>query len=128
MSRAAPDASAVLASLHGKRGAKTVTEYLGGSLALTVNIAEASARRSDSGLTLRDELRPLDFMGIESIASEAEAILASAAIRGVMRTRRLSSEDCACLQLAARRSLAALAVDLTWAELDMDLEESLICD
>lgn len=121
------DASAVLAVIHGERGAGLVEDNIMGATLGAANLAEVAGKLVDAGSDSR-HLRPLlsaAGVRIEPVTSD-DADLAGA-LRGVDRGRELSLGDRCCLALTARSDPPdVLTADRLWSELDLPLTVRLI--
>lgn len=128
MSRAVLDASAMVAFIRGEPGGEIVNGYVGDALASAVNVAETASRLVDLGVSLTEIRRSIAHLFLDIVPFDEEQALATAASRRATRHRGLSLGDRACLELAARRGLAAVTADRAWAEIEADVEVRLIRD
>lgn len=126
MSSAVLDASAILAFVYGEPGAERVRPHVGTAIASAVNIAEASARLCDNGLSMPETRRVLGALYLEVAAFDAKLAYASTAIRTVTRSKGLSLGDRACLALSLESRLPALTADRAWQSIEIGADVELI--
>jgi PIN domain nuclease of toxin-antitoxin system len=119
------DASAILALLFGEPGAETVADAIAdGAAVSTVTHAEVGTVLIRSGndhgalALLAGQVRVEPFT--ETDANTAAALIAAAQRLG------LSLGDRACLALAKRLGVHALTAEQAWAQLQVDIEITLI--
>jgi PIN domain nuclease of toxin-antitoxin system len=115
------DASALLALLHGERGAECVEDALEGALVSTVNWAEVVQKSVARAVTIEGMHEELLGTGVSfEVFTERQAETAG---KLWMETRRLGLAlgDRACLSLALERSLPVLTADRDWKKLCLEL-------
>ena len=114
MSDAVLDASAVLAILHGERGAERVRAVLPGALLSTVNLGEVVSKLVERGMPAQLALDATLALSPEVVPlSQAQAVLAGE-LRASTRQAGLSFGDRCCLALAIERNLPVLTADAAW--------------
>lgn len=116
------DASAVLAVIHGERGAEKVRPYLPGAYLSAVNAAEVAAKLVDGGADPYEAGERLFALGMRVMAFEPGDVVPGARIRSASRSAGLSLADRACLTLAQRLDLPALTADRMWSKLDLEVD------
>ena len=125
------DASAVLAFLHGERGADVVSDALADvSVVSAANWAEVLSKFSDEGedpdaIAEGVESEGALFSGLEvlPVTDDARTI---ARLRPLTRSGGLYLGDRACLALALRLGYGVLTADRQWASLALGIEIRLI--
>lgn len=126
------DASALLAFLHGERGAEVVAEaLLEGALISAVNWAETLTKLAELGQepdAVSHRLEDEGILGTTLVIRPFEEQLARrvAQLRQATRSAGLSLGDRSCLALAAHLDLPALTADRNWKDLDVGIEIKLI--
>jgi len=109
------DASALLALLHGERGADRVAAALPGAVLGAVNLSEVVAKLAERGMpanTIRVVLQGLD---LDVRTFDADLAYAAGELRRTTRAQGLSLGDRACLALAARLDAVVLTTDRSWS-------------
>lgn len=115
MSKAALDASALLALLNNEPGAEAVEQALPGAAISAVNLAEVSARLSALGMPLAEIRRVVGLLGVEVAPFDEDTALESGALYPLTHTLGLSLGDRACLAFASRSGRTAVTADRAWA-------------
>ena len=126
------DASAVLAFLHGERGADVVSDVLADvSVVSAANWAEVLSKFSYEGEDPDAIAEGLEsegalFSGLEVLPVTAVDARMIARLRPLTRSGGLSLGDRACLALALRLGYGVLTADRQWASLALGIEIKLI--
>jgi PIN domain nuclease of toxin-antitoxin system len=120
------DASALLALLHGERGAERVEAALEGALISTVNWAEVIQKSVAHGVDvdgMHEELlgTGVTFEGFTQPQAEIAGKLWTET-----RQLGLSLGDRACLALGLERSLPVLTADRAWKKLRLEITVDVI--
>lgn len=120
------DSSAVLAVIHGERGAEVVAPLLDGAMLSAVNYAEVVSKLVERGAGW--EFASSNILKIGIVVVEFGFDLANRAGEFRRQTRHLglSLADRACLALAEREGLPALTADRSWSSVDVGVEVRLI--
>lgn len=113
------DASAVLAWLHGERGAERVEAVIVGSQISTVNLAEVLTKVVERGGNARQSRLDLEAYGLVVQSHTADQAEDCAELRPLTRSRGLSLGDRACLALGRQSQLPILTAERIWADLDV---------
>ena len=119
------DASALLAMLHGERGADAVAMVLGVSIVSAVNWAEVLQKARAHGIEVEGLEQDLAHLGVEFVpftTTEAD-VAAELWDRGM---RALSLADRACLATAIVRGLPVVTADRAWSSLDLEIPVKVI--
>lgn len=115
MSRAALDASALLATLFRQPGSAVVERYFAQAVISAVNLSEVAAKLSDRGLDSQQALEILSGLGLEVREFDTEQALMAGAVRELTRPLGLSLGDRACLALGIAEGGTILTTDRAWA-------------
>ena len=119
------DASALLAYLHGERGAEAVAEAIArGAIISSANLAEVLTKRADAGdhpAAVAASLVEAGLLGgaVEVVDLNFEDAVEIAKLRPAIRPGGLSLGDRACLALARRYGARVLTADGTWTRFDI---------
>jgi ribonuclease VapC len=116
------DASALLAVLHGERGADAVEALLASSVVSAVNWAEVTGLLQARGVdaaTLREDVEGLGPEIVEFSADDADLV---GSLLAPTRHAGLSLGDRACLALARHHGVPAVTTDRAWESLDLEIE------
>jgi ribonuclease VapC len=120
------DASALLALVHGERGAERVTEILDRAVISAVNLAEVVGRLADRGLPGDAIRQRLERLGLGTIPVDEDLAYAVGLLRPATRRLGLSLGDRVCIALARRLGAVALSADRAWAQLDIGVRVELL--
>jgi PIN domain nuclease of toxin-antitoxin system len=120
------DSSAVLAVIHGERGADVVTQALDGAMLSAVNYAEVVTKLVERGTAWEFARTNVLKLGITVVAFDIDLANRAGELRRQTRHLGLSLADRACLALAERERLPALTGDRSWSSVDVGIEVRLI--
>ena len=120
MSRAALDASALLATLFRQPGSAVVERYFAQAVISAVNLSEVVAKLSDRGLDSQQALEILSGLGLEVREFDTEQALMAGALREVTRPLGLSLGDRPCLALGIGEGAPTLTTDRAWATVPIE--------
>jgi PIN domain nuclease of toxin-antitoxin system len=120
------DSSAVLAVIHGERGADVVTQALDGAMLSAVNYAEVVTKLVERGTAWEFARTNVLKLGITVVAFDIDLANRTGELRRQTRHLGLSLADRACLALAERERLPALTGDRSWSSVDVGIEVRLI--
>ena len=116
------DASALLAFLFRETGHEMVAAVLDSGCLSTVNLAEVLGRFARDGRDSQAVLDRILASPIEVVPFEARDAAVVARLLPLTRSIGLSLGDRACLALALTRGIPALTADLSWSDLQVDVE------
>lgn len=125
------DASALLAFLHGERGAEQVAEALEeGAWMSLVNFAEVLSKLAEEGLDPKEARARMEEVGLLAalglLPFTEEDALEAARLRPLTRSLGLALGDRACLALGLRLGLPVLTADRAWARLALGVRVVLL--
>jgi PIN domain nuclease of toxin-antitoxin system len=120
------DSSAVLAVIHGERGADVVTQALDGAMLSAVNYAEVVTKLVERGTAWEFARTNVLKLGITVVAFDIDLANRAGELRRQTRHLGLSLADRACLALAERERLPALTGDRSWSKVNLGIEIRLI--
>ncbi len=113
------DASALLALLHGERGADHVAAILPDAVLGAVNLSEVVAKLAERGMSANSIRTALQGLDLDVRAFDADLAYAAGELRRTTRARGLSLGDRACLALAAQLDAVALTTDRSWSGIEV---------
>lgn len=116
------DASALLAVLHGERGADVVKTFLDGAAMSAVNWSETVQKVSARGLHIHGLRTDVEAVGVTIVPFDSEQAEAAASLWRQTRSAGLSLGDRACLVLASRLGLPAITADRSWDALHIGVD------
>ena len=118
------DASAILAFLQREPGSSIVAAAVeqGTCFVSAVNVAEVLAKLTDSGMTLEECWMSVRDIELETVAFDAAAAVATAALRSSTRSAGLSLGDRACIALAQSLELPVVTTDRAWLAVPLPVE------
>ncbi|MGD9933798.1 MAG: type II toxin-antitoxin system VapC family toxin [Dehalococcoidia bacterium] len=118
------DASAILAFLQREPGSSIVAAAVeqGTCFVSAVNVAEVLAKLTDSGMTLEECWVSVRDIELETVAFDAAAAVATAALRSSTRAAGLSLGDRACIALAQSLELPVVTTDRAWRAVPLPVE------
>lgn len=127
MSRAALDASAILALIDSEPGAMMVlTAIADGSIVSTVNVSEVVAKLTERGLSPTDIRTRMENLDVPTIAFDEGLAFDAGLLRAATRSSGLSLGDRACLALARRLGLPAMTADRAWQSVQVGVQIEVI--
>jgi PIN domain nuclease of toxin-antitoxin system len=122
------DASALLAVLHGERGADRVQQYLvrGGVVMSTVNYCEAVGKLAERGKDIEAFRRAFQELGIALIQLDEATAAEAGRLKMSARRLGLSIGDRVCLALGRRLGIETLTTDGLWSQVGAEYRVVLI--
>ena len=122
MSEVVLDASALLAAIHGERGADRVGAALQLASICSVNLAEVVTKLVDAGMALDHARSLLSKLSLTVVPFDEDLAYASAELRATTKSLGLSLGDRACLALGRRLQARVFTADAAWAGIkDVDI-------
>jgi PIN domain nuclease of toxin-antitoxin system len=120
------DSSAVLAVIHGERGAEVVASLLDGAMMSAVNYAEVVSKLVERGTAWEFASANVLKLDIAVVAFDLDLANRTGELRRQTRHLGLSLADRACLALAERERLPALTADRNWSSVNIGIDVRLI--
>ncbi len=116
------DASTVLAILQGEAGSETAIAKARGALLSAVNLIEVRSKIIEATIDPAAAIAIIDRLEIVVVPFTADQATIAADLWPVVKGKRVSLADRACLALAIDRGLPVLTGDRKWLELDLAVD------
>lgn len=120
------DASALLAVLHGEKGADVVEALLDGAVMSAVNWSEVVQKAASRGVETVGLGEDVVALGVRIVEFDRAAAEAAARLWPLTQAAGLSIADRACLALAGALGGEAVTADTAWADVDVGVSVRVI--